>query len=125
MMEVQHDKHAIWVREFRLRWTYDGYLAGSRAKISALIRSELDDDVRLAMPNCGPVVVIDKGDVELPEYLCMAHLISDPPPNATGADGGHLLLCWFVSDPTLPIWDMVVQALPGLDWEKRAAGFVH
>lgn len=122
MMTIVHQEQTVEIRDFRMRWTYTGYLAGSRQKMSVQIRQEARAEVVRLMGDCQAVVVLDHGEAVLPDYLCMVRLVGAPPAVAPGADYGELLLCFYAQELTARPKELIKAALGSFDWKTQAAG---
>lgn len=120
MMHVRIRTVMAELVDFRMRWTYEGYLAGKRDRVSQCIRGMLIDDLRALMGACDAIEVLDDGRPELPEYMCLAYLRSNKVPG-TDADFSHLLLCWFTDEVKAAPTALVADVAGNLDWERLAA----
>jgi hypothetical protein len=106
---VNNQGTAVEVLDFRVRWAYMNYLAGSHDRVSRCVRETLKKDIADWMWDCGAVHIIDDGRTVLPSFICMAYLRSAENNGGEG-DFRQLMLCWFIEESDRPISELVDDA---------------
>jgi hypothetical protein len=110
---------SVEVLDFRLRWIYLEYLAGTPERVARCVRESLKNDIAAWMWDCGALHIADDGRAELPAFICMAYLRSTADQNGDG-DFRQLMLCWFVEEIGHPISELVDEAVRGVDWARQS-----
>jgi len=107
------------VEEIRIAPSTLGYLVGTEAIIRADLIRHLPDRVMDQFPGHGGFLIKPVADGELPRYLIMVALVSQPVSDPA-ADFSSLVVCWLGDDIETSLTEMIDREIRDLDWDQCA-----
>jgi hypothetical protein len=128
--KIEHDPHHrlafrlncgrdVLVEEIRITPSTLGYLAGSKDAIRADLIRHLPDRVMDQFPKHGGFLIKPVPEGELPRYLIMVALVSQPVSDPA-ADFSSLVFCWLGDDIETTLPELIEREIRDLDWDKDA-----
>ena len=129
--KIEHDPHHhrlafrlncgrdVLVEEIRITPSTLGYLAGSKDAIRADLIRRLPDRVMDQFPGHGGFLIKPVAEGELPRYLVMVALVSQPVSDSN-SDFSSLVFGWLGDDIETSLPEMIDREIRDLDWDQCA-----
>ena len=129
--KIEHDPHHhrlafrlncgrdVLVEEIRITPSTLGYLAGSKDAIRADLIRRLPDRVMDQFPGHGGFLIKPVAEGELPRYLIMVALVSQPVSDSN-SDFSSLVFGWLSNDIETSLPEMIDREIRDLDWDQCA-----
>jgi hypothetical protein len=129
--KVEHDPHHhrlafrlncgrdVLVEEIRITPSTLGYLAGSNDAIRADLMRHLPDRVMDQFPKHGGFLIKPVPEGELPRYLIMVALCSQPV-SEPASDFSSIVVCWLGDDIETSLPEMIDREICSIEWDKDA-----
>ena len=129
--KIEHDPHNhrlafrlncgrdVLVEEIRITPSTLGYLAGSKDAIRADLIRRLPDRVMDQFPGHGGFLIKPVAEGELPRYLIMVALVSQPVSDSN-SDFSSLVFGWLSNDIETSLPEMIDREIRDLDWDQCA-----